>query len=349
MKISLVLVGYFSSSRLEDCLRSFKQQLQSEGLDFETIVVDHSENSVESERLQALGADVVLRQENRGYAAGLNAGVQRAGGDVLFLANPDIVFLDGCAARLLLALDSGFDVVGPRLCWDREGKIFLPPPEDPAPKVELRRRSRAAFPTFWRWTIAGELDRIYRSWSCDHVADSPSLRGPLLALRRETWERMGTLDEGYFLYFEETEWLLRARKGGCRLGLVGDALLVHEWGHSTLHLPETAAREASSRQRFYRRNYPLSAPLLSWIGAERSSSPWKQASLGNLEDMMKQSGDIFLFSPFEHLHPAAGWIGNAPRPDVAGKLFRPGSWLGVVAERQGKSWLVRGPWRWGEQ
>jgi len=347
VKISLVIVAYFSSSRLGVCLAGFRHEVGTVGLDAEVIIVDHSEDDEEAGRLRQFGADILLRQPNRGYAAGLNVGVRRASGDVLLLANPDILFLDGCVTRLLNTLGAGFSIVGPQLYWDRKGKIFLPPPEDPAPSREFLRRLRVASPAYWRRSLDAELDRVNRIWQAEGAVEVNNLRGPLLALRRKTWDDLGGMDEGYFLYFEETEWLLAARRHGYRLGLVGNAGLVHEWGHSTRNSATARAMETRSRIRFYRRNFSWSAPLLEMLPSDWSVPPLDQREPGGMEAMKACRADCYLFSPFEHFSPAAGFPGGSDWPVAAAELFRGRRWQGLAFSKEAGKWSFRGPWQWG--
>ena len=93
-------------------------------------------------------------------------------------------------------------------------------------------------------------------WAADRPCPVPSLRGPLLALSQDTARRLGPLDEGYFLYYEETEWLWRARKTGVQLALVPGSRVVHRWGHATGQHSDSVAVEERSRVRFFKRNYP---------------------------------------------------------------------------------------------
>lgn len=349
MKVSLVLVGYHSSPRLVDCIRSFCREARTTGVESEIIIVDHSESREEARRLQEFEVDRLIFQTNRGYAAGLNAGVSASQGDILFLANPDIFFQAVSVARLLKALEAGFSIVGPQLYWDRKAEILLPPPDDPAPLQDLHRRLRAASPIYWMRTLSKVLDRIHELWSIGAPVEVPSLRGPLLVMRRADWEKYGPMDEGYFLYFEETEFLLRARRRGACLGLVRDAGLVHEWGHATRDSAEAAAQEQASRIRFYRRNYPFGGRVLELIRPEAVFVSRKFSSEpGGMEAMRTSGGDLCLFSPFDHLHPAAGWLGKGPWPEGVSRLFGEGRWRGLSVSGSPGNWVLHGPWTWGE-
>ena len=79
----------------------------------------------------------------------------------------------------------------------------------------LRRRWR------WAWSIGLQrhLESTRRLWTTESPCPVPSLRGALMAVSREALDRFGPFDEGYFLYYEETDWLWRARRAGAALGI----------------------------------------------------------------------------------------------------------------------------------
>jgi len=348
MKISLILVCYFSSGYLEECLKTFRREARRCGVETEIILVDHSGDPAEIRAMEALAPDCLLYLPNRGYAAGLNAGAARATGEVLFLANPDILFLGASIGKLLDALKETHGVFGPQLFWDREGEILLPPPEDPRPFKEGVRILRRAGRMCWWWGLQRELDRVHRIWSATSPIVVETLRGPLLVLRKSDWDRLGQMDEGYFLYYEETEWLLRARKCGLRSFLVPGARLVHQWGHATRGNPESEELERRSRERFYKRNFPAFSTVLNRLERLGTRSPWRGAVEGELSAMHDLDADFFLFSPFEHLMPAVGWMRRNAWPNAASELFVGNAWLGAAFSRDGDRWQLRGPYRFGD-
>ena len=149
MKVSLVIVCHYSSQVLPRCVESFRSEAATAGVEAEVVAVEHSEDADELAAVAATGAERVLERPNRGYAAGLNAGAAEAGGEVLLLANPDIVFFPGSLSGLLDGITGGFDVVGPQFVWDAEGAVLLPPAEDPSPRAELGRALRRRSLTAW--------------------------------------------------------------------------------------------------------------------------------------------------------------------------------------------------------
>jgi hypothetical protein len=168
-----------------------------------------------------------------------------------------------------------------------------------------------------------------------------------MAARRTTLDRLGPLDEAYFLYYEETDWLLRARREGARLMLAPRARVVHRWGHATARREDLVTIEERSRTRFFRRNYP--APLraaLSWLsgpperpdaGFERVDGSWAVPEV---------DADVWLLSIGCGMEPSVGCLRVSMLPSAAHELTARGRWYAVAARLDGRRWRCTGSWWW---
>jgi len=258
--VSLVLVAHRSTALLPAAVGSMRREAASLGLGAQVVVVEQSEDTAEVERVAACSPDVLLVRPNRGYAAGVNAGIAAASGRLVLVGNPDVELCAGALRPLLAALERGCDVAGPQL--ELAGVLF-PPADRQTPLAELRRRRAGRSRGAWERHLRRELRDWDRVWSATSPTLVPALSGALLALPRALAVRLGPWDEEYFLYFEETDWLRRARRGGARLAVVPQARALHRWGHSVrqdARPDESAGRFAVSQRRFYRRSY-------GWLGS----------------------------------------------------------------------------------
>ena len=162
--------------------------------------------------------EVVALGENRRFAGGCNAGLERAlagGADAALLLNNDTEAEPGLLERLLLALeqDPRAGAAAPLICfrrpldaiWYAGGRCV--PALGLAAHRGLRRRDHGQ----------------YRG-----VEPTGYLTGCCLLATRAAWERVGLLDERYHLYAEDADWCLRARAAGFRLLFVPTARLWHK-------------------------------------------------------------------------------------------------------------------------
>jgi GT2 family glycosyltransferase len=212
-------------------------------MDVEWLLIDNGSDEPGRALLESLPVERIDPGTNLGYAGGVNLGVARSSAEMVVLMNPDVLVLPGCLAALAEALQSGAAVAGPRFFWDAGQRMLLPPAEPRTRRDELlavlaKRGPGWALRARRRWRRHAR-----RHWLAQRPLPSHALSGSLLALRRSAWERVGPFDERFRLYFEETDWLERARRQGLTAWYVPAARAVH------LH-DQSAMREPRSRQWF---------------------------------------------------------------------------------------------------
>ena len=281
--ISAVLVSYRSAALAGRAIASLRADAERSGLALEAVAVVNSGEAEEARLLEGVADRVLLPGGNLGYAGGLNAGVAEARGDLLLLANPDLVFLPGSLPALAAALAAdALAVAGPALFWDEAARLLLPPVEEPRP-AELLRRALAERPGGRERLFRREVRRALAHEALvreGRTAGVRGLSGALMAVSRGTWERVGGLDERYRLYYEENEWQARVRAAGGRLLLAGAARVVHRYAQSSRREPQSEAWFRESERRYFetrfgeagRRALEIAAAAVS-PGADTPAAP----------------------------------------------------------------------------
>jgi GT2 family glycosyltransferase len=196
-----------------------------DGWRLHVLVVDNgsSDGSAEAIGREFPDVEMLALPENRRFAGGCNAGLERSlgqGADAVMLLNNDTEAEPGLCERLLLALerDPRAAAAAPLICFQQPSDRIWYAGGRCAPALGfaahrgLRRRDRGQ----------------YRA-----VEETDYLTGCCLLARREAWERVGFLDERYFIYAEDADWCLRARAAGFRLLFVPTARLWHKVSAST--------------------------------------------------------------------------------------------------------------------
>lgn len=269
MDLSIVIVSYNTRELLRECLASLRAG--AAGLAVETFVVDNASRDGSAEMVAEHFPDVRLirNPDNRGFAAANNLALAEAVGRYVMLLNPDTVVRAGAFPELVRFMDgrerAGY--CGPRLVNG-----------DGSHQASARR-----FPTWW--TAAGALlgwdKRHPLSRHCGelHAAhgdrkEMPAgwLTGACLLVRRAAMAQVGVLDDGYFMYFEETDWCRRLAQAGWEGWYVPSAEVVHYGGQSVgpvqADAPFFGNRPAfwvPSQRRYYRRH-------LGWAGSLAAES-----------------------------------------------------------------------------
>ena len=119
--VSLIVVSYRSASLAIDAIRSARVATNSP---LQVIAVDNTVDATETEAVRPY-ADVFLAPDrNLGYGAAINLARAKCDGEVLLVANADVVFGPQSIDRLA---DADADLAGPALFWDDAFTWLLPP------------------------------------------------------------------------------------------------------------------------------------------------------------------------------------------------------------------------------
>jgi N-acetylglucosaminyl-diphospho-decaprenol L-rhamnosyltransferase len=197
---AVVVVTYNALPWLEPCLASVAG--------YETVVVDHGSTDGTLDLVHERFPHVrVLERENRGLAAGWNAGLAATSGRYVLLLNSDAWAVGDAVERLVRFADEHprAAVVAPRLS-NPDGSL---------------QRSVRGFPTLWRlateYLFLRKLAPRSRALNAFYAGgfghDEPRridwAMGAVLLVRREAIEEVGPADEDFFLFSEETDWCYR--------------------------------------------------------------------------------------------------------------------------------------------
>ena len=255
MKLAVVLVHYHSPALARSACLALERDAGSSGIEIEAVLVDNGSRPEDREILASLPARRLDPGSNLGYAGGANLGVRETSAELVVVMNPDVEVLPGCLGALAEALDRGASAAGPRFFWDHGKQYLLPPTEQVSRIAEVlailaRRGGRWARIARRHWRRHAR-----RYWSACELLAGYDLSGALLAFRRSAWRRIGPFDEGYRLYYEETDWLQRLRAEGLEACYVPAAEAVHFYAQSTVAETRAEQWRLESSRRFRRRVY----------------------------------------------------------------------------------------------
>ena len=310
--ISAIVVHYRTPALLEAAVDALHRDARASGFEMHVVVVDNgacSEGPAEyPQRLdpKRVPATIIEPTSNLGYAGGLNRGARGQVGDVLLMMNADVVVEPGCLQALVHALADA-EIAGPRLFWDRGCRLMLPPQQIRTRAAELDA-AWAERSVIWGRSYRQRWRRRARAfWSAREPAPCFELTGALLAVRRDFWERVGPFDESYRLYFEETDWLLRAQALGGRAVLAPAARAFHAYDQSARRAPRAQMWFEESMARFRRRRYGTWFAALLWL---LEQAPRRFADPAPLPDgrlQVRSDGETWIeVTPLPLGVPAAG-------------------------------------------
>lgn len=260
------IINYKTERLVVDCLESLATDMR---VDSSTRVVLVDNNSpdgsgprlVEAVRARCWSAwcEVRLLPNNGGFAYGNNAALPadaKQFPEYVILLNPDTVVRPGAIQTLIDFADHNptAGIIGSRL-EDPDGTPQISAFRFPSILAELEMAVSLGLLTrlLRPWMLAPPVRDV--SHRCDWVA------GACMLIRREVFERIGMMDEGYFMYYEEVDFCLRAARAGWECWYVPAARVVHLVGQSsgvtdTKKPPKRLpAYWFESRQRYFQKNH----------------------------------------------------------------------------------------------
>lgn len=238
----VAIVNYRTADLTIDCLRSLEPEVSAIG-NTRVVVADNASGDGSAQAIAAAieqfgwsrWASLLPLDHNGGFSSGNNAVIapalaaaDRPPPDFVLLLNPDTVVCPGALGALLEFMEARPDVgiAGSRV-------------EEPD---GTQQHSRYRFHSVWSELDAGLrlglVSRFLRKYTvapplCDQAHSTDWVVGAAMIVRREVFEDIGLLDPGYFLYFEEADFCLTARRAGWTCWYVPTSRIVHLVGRSS--------------------------------------------------------------------------------------------------------------------
>lgn len=270
MSTLIVIVNYRTADLTVDCLRSLNDEVNTLQ-DVNVVVTDNDSGDDSPTQIQQAikdnnwdtWASLMPLDRNGGFAYGNNQAIQPVlhsdtPPDFVLLLNPDTVIRPGAVSRLIEFMHENpkVGIAGSRL-------------EDPDGTPQ---RSAFRFPT-----TRSELDdglrlglvsRLLRN-KCvappvrDDQHPTDWVAGASMIVRRQVFQDAGLMDEGYFMYYEEVDFCLRARRAGWPCWYVPDSHVVHLVGQASgVTVKNTRPKRRpdywfDSRRRYFVKNHGL--------------------------------------------------------------------------------------------
>ncbi|MCP4293486.1 MAG: glycosyltransferase family 2 protein [bacterium] len=254
MDLSIIIVNWNTKKCLANCLASIGEACP--GLQYDVHVVDNASSDGSEEMVREQFPEVQLLQSgaNLGFSKANNLILPQAKGRFIMLLNPDTVATKGAFRKLIQFAESKPDLaaVSP-LLTDENNRPTITYGFFPSPRFHWMG--------FWdplrllRFVgMGGRVVHIPKrsdpSTKVDYIA------GACFLMPRAMVNTIGLLDERFFMYFEETDWCLRARKAGKEIWYYSDAEVAHLEGQAAARVSLFSIRQLQkSYRQFVAKNY----------------------------------------------------------------------------------------------
>lgn len=278
-ELSIIIVNFNTHSLTRECLLSL-EQAKTDGDSWEVIVVDNGSERQDVEDLyefikekpkRADFIEILESPSNVGFSAGNNIGMKKAVGACILLLNSDTEVPKNSIQVALQELkkDTSAGVLTTKLVLPR-GNI------DPA--------CHRGFPTPWAaLTYFTGLEKLfptspvfsqyhmgYKNMSVVHEIDAPS--GAFFLVKREVIEKVGLLDEDYFMYGEDIDWAYRIKQAGYKILYDPNVSVFHKKKQSGRANTNKQVKKRTTMffyqtmQLFYKKHYQEKYPfIVTWM------------------------------------------------------------------------------------
>lgn len=253
-RVVVIIVAFNSGTWLEQAIASALEST----IPVRVIVSDNASSDGSIARLQERwGEDdrvrILAHSQNLGFATAVNRALEQSIESAVLLLNPDCLVQPDTIERVLAALhrDPEAGMAGPRVCHPDGSEQAGCRRLEPTPKRALEW----AFERPLRW-----LGRTPHGFNlaAQSLPDTPeaveAISGAFMLVDHSAIQRVGMMDEGYFLHCEDLDWCRRFRDAGYRVLFVPDAIAIHAKGTSSSGRPvRTEWHKHRGMVRYYRK------------------------------------------------------------------------------------------------
>jgi len=264
VKVSIVIVNYNVKYFLEQCL--FSVQAAVAGIDAEVFVVDNNstDGSVAYFRPKFPEVRFIENKDNPGFAVANNQAIKMCKGEYILLLNPDTVIGEGSIRTLCFFMDEHPKAGGVGVKMLDGHGVFLP---------ESKRSFPSPWVSFCKLFGLSKLfprSKIFARYSLPYLSEEKQhkvevLAGAFMMLRHETLDKIGLLDEAFFMYGEDIDLSYRIFLGGYQNYYLPERIL-HYKGESTKRNDLSFVKNFYGAMLiFYKKYYPHSGWLMSFF------------------------------------------------------------------------------------
>ncbi|MCC8143574.1 MAG: glycosyltransferase family 2 protein, partial [Tannerellaceae bacterium] len=232
-KLSIIIVNYNVKYFVEQCLWSVRAALA--GMEAEIFVVDNNSSDGSVAYLEPRFPEVafIANKDNPGFAVANNQAIRQCTGEYVLLLNPDTLIGEDCLRSLCYFMDEhpqaggvGVKMMDGHGMFLIESKRSFPSPWNSFCKIFGLSRLFPHSPRYARYNLC------YLDENKTHKVEV--LAGAFMLLRYEALEKVGLLDEAFFMYGEDIDLSYRICQGGYKNYYIPERIL-HYKGESTRH------------------------------------------------------------------------------------------------------------------
>jgi GT2 family glycosyltransferase len=231
-KIAVIIVNYNVEFFLEQCLNSVQKAL--EYVSGQVFVIDNNsiDGSVEMVERKFPQFNLIANKDNKGFSKANNQGILLTDAEYILLLNPDTVVEEDTFSKVIEYMDAHPKTggLGVRML-DGKGQ-FLPESKRGLPSPAV------AFYKIFGLSKLFPKSKKFGQYHAGHLSEFETneidiLSGAFMLMRKEALDKVGLLDEAFFMYGEDIDLSYRIQKGGYNNVYFPETRIIHYKGEST--------------------------------------------------------------------------------------------------------------------
>ena len=266
MDLSIIIVNYNTKKLLKEAVDSVL--LKTKNIKYEIFIIDNnsSDNSITYFKKHFSNNNnikIISNNKNLGFAKANNIGIKKAKGKFILLLNPDTLIQDNVLSEILIWMEKN-PKIGIASCAlkNPDGSI---------------QSTGGFFPNIikvFSWMTIEDIPFVAKIIKPFHPSDSNFYKkiqdidwvtGAFFLMRRELINKVGLLDEDYFMYTEEVDYCYRVNKANWEIKYNPKWSIIH-YGGASSDSEFAILSEYKGIKLFYKKHYPKwQYPLLSFL------------------------------------------------------------------------------------
>jgi len=239
--LSIIIINYKTPTHLRQCIKSI--QKNEPKLDYEIIVVDNNSQDGTAEMIEddfiydyknrkTDKVDIIANKKNLGFPTAANQGIKKSKGKHILLLNPDITVLENTLEKMITYMNQHKDIA-----------VLAPKLINPNGSIQHSCFSKFTSPqlVIYRRTLFGKLRRgkklvdsfTMESWDHSKERDVAWILGSCMLVSKDAIEKVGLMDERFFMYMEDVDWCRRFWNAGYRVHYYPNTQMVHYYARES--------------------------------------------------------------------------------------------------------------------
>lgn len=227
--LSIIIISYNVEKLLKDCIESIYRETKDRAFDIWIVDNNSRDNSIQMIKSNFPEINLIENKQNVGFTKANNVAISRSKSDYILLLSPDTLILQNAIEKMVSFMNQNpkVGISGCRILNEDRTLQLACRRSIPTPKVAFFRLTGLS-KLFPNSKIMAKYNLTYLDPNEPHEVDAVS--GAFLVIRREVIDDIGMLDENFWIYGEDLDWCLRAKKAGWKVMYYPHAEIIHYKG-----------------------------------------------------------------------------------------------------------------------